>query len=76
MSLPDEVEKVLAKVVADWPDEAPQLSPANADMMKSALLLTLVESVHALKEAVLLIAYEVENLRAAVEARDDPPSAG
>jgi len=55
----------------NFPEPLP-LTPENAEANKALLLITLTESVHALKEAILLITYEIENLRTAVEARDDP----
>ena len=71
MSFPEDVKKVLRRALEKSPKALPD-TPENREANKALLLVTLTESVHALKEAILLVTYEIETLRAAIEERDDP----
>lgn len=65
-SFPDYVKGLLRKAMKNFP-EAPFPDAASPETKQTLLVVSLSESVLALKDAILLVTYEVEQLRGRVD---------
>ncbi len=75
MSLADDVKRVLREGMpgdAMMPSDTAEWGDANRDLY----LMSVDRATVAIKNAVVLIAHEVDNLRAAVDELVNPPDAG